>query len=216
MKNLFTLSFCLALCLAASTVNADMINYDYSIAADNTLTTTNSSAIVDTFDSERPDWTYSGYGKIRNGSVTSAYAAPYNPILSTPDNTNYFAVPENASYGITADVDFGGEQYNYLGLFWGSADSYNAIEFYNGETLIAAYSGDDVLDPANGNQFSALTNQYVNFYLSDNFDKVRFICDGYAFEFDNLAVGTHTPVPGAMLLGLIGLGFAGKKLRRYA
>lgn len=211
MKNLLTLSFCLALCLAASATKADMINYDYSIAADNTLTTSNSWAIVDTFDSESPGWDYSDGGTIRNGTVSGSYAAPYNPFNSTSDSTNYYAVSNNA-----VDVSFGGEQYNYLGLFWGSADSYNSIEFYDDEEMIASYSGNDVLNPANGNQSASATNQYINFYLTENFNKVRFICDGVAFEFDNLAAGTHTPVPGAVLLGMIGLGFAGRKLRRYS
>ena len=217
MKSLLlTFSFCSVLCLATATANADMISYEHSVAADGTLTTTNSSAIVDTFDSDRPGWSYTGYGKIRNGSETGRYAAPFNPITSKADNTNFFAVPEDMAYGLTADVSFGGEQYNYLGLFWGSADSYNSIEFYNGETLIASFGGDDVFDPANGDQISSLSNSYVNFYLSDSFDKVRFISDGYAFELDNLAVGMHAPVPGAVLLGMIGLGIAGRKLRRYA
>jgi hypothetical protein len=211
MKKILTLTFCLALCLAGSATKADMITYDYSIAADNTLTTSNSWAIVDTFDSDRPGWTYSDGGTIRNGTVSGAYAAPYNPFNSTSDNTNYYAVSESA-----VDVSFGGEQYNYLGLFWGSADSYNSIEFYNDEIKIASYSGNYVFDPANGNQSASSTNQYVNIYLNENFNKVRFICDGIAFEFDNLAVGTQVPVPGAMLLGLLGLGFAGRKLRKYA
>ncbi len=211
MKNLLTLSFCLALFLAASVTKADIITYDYSIAADNTLTTSNSWAIVDTFDSGRPGWTYSDGGTITNGSVSGSHAAPYNPFNSTSDNTSYYAVSNNAM-----DVSFGGEEYNYLGLFWGSADSYNSIEFYNDEEMVASYFGDDVLDPANGDQFSSATNQYINFYLTENFNKVKFVCDGIAFEFDNLAVGTHTPVPGAVLLGMIGLGFAGRKLCRYA
>lgn len=218
MKNLLlTILLCSALCLAASSVKADMINYDYSLAADNTLTTPYASATVDNFDSGRPGWTYSGYGKIRNGSLSGRYAAPYNPVTSTPDSTNYFAVPEDLAEGLNADVYFGGNQYNYLGLFWGSADTYNEIEFYYGETLVASYSGIDALNPANGNQSDGSTNQYVNFYLSQNFDMVRFISDGYAFEFDNLAVGMiHTPVPGAALLGLIGLCIAGRKLRKHA
>jgi len=212
MKKLLTLSFCLALCLAASVVKADMITYDYSIAADNTLTTSNSWAIVDTFDSGRPGWTYSNGGTITDGTVSGSHAAPYNPFLSTSDTTKYYAISNSE-----VEVSFGGEKNNYLGLFWGSADEKNIIEFYNGETLIASYYGNEVLNPANGDQFSSATNQYVNFYLTQNFDKVKFVYDDIAFEFDNLAVGQyHAPVPGAVLLGLIGLGFAGRKLRKYA
>ena len=223
MKNsILTFLLCLGLSLAAFPVHADLINYDYSMAADGTMTTANSWAIVDTFDSDRPGWTYSGNGKIRNGSVIGRYAAPFNAsVMKAADQTNFFAVPEDIAPGATvkdlsADVTFGGNEYNYLGLFWGSADTYNSIEFYNGETLIAVYAGDDVLNPANGDQASSLTNNYVNFYLSQNFDMVRLVSTSYAFELDNLAVGVHAPVPGAALLGLIGLGFAGRKLRRHA
>ena len=218
MKHLlFTLVCCSALCLATSSVHADMVTYEYAVAADGTLTTANSSAIVDNFDSDRPSWTYTGFGKIRNGSEVGRYAAPYNDIImSEADTTNFFAVPEDKADGLTADVTFGGNQYDYLGLFWGSADSYNTIEFYNGETLIASYAGTDVLNPADGDQLSSSTNQYVNFYLTKQFDMVRFISTDYAFELDNLAVGIHAPVPGAALLGLIGLGLAGRKLRKYS
>jgi hypothetical protein len=219
MKRIFlTLLYCSVLCIAASSANADMITYDYALAADDTLTTTHSWATVDTFDSDRPGWTYSGYGKIRSGSEIGRYAAPYNSsIMAAPDSTNFFAVPEDKAVGLTADISFGGNQYNYLGLFWGSADGYNTIEFYNKDMLVATYSGDDVLDPANGDQYSSSTNSYVNFYLTQNFDTVRLISTEYAFELDNLAVGMHhTPVPGAVFLGLIGLGIAGRKLRRYA
>ncbi|MBN2589885.1 MAG: hypothetical protein JXA96_08475 [Sedimentisphaerales bacterium] len=226
MKNLvLILLLCSALCLVASPVKANIYNYDYSLAADNTLTTSNSWAIVDTFDSEPPTgWTYTGNGTIREGSKEGRYAAPYNDlIMPEADITKYFAVPEDIADGatvddLTADVSFGGNEYNYLGLFWGSGDLYNSIEFYNGEMLVASYTGNQIFDPANGDQLSSSTNKYVNFYLTQNFNMVRFISEGYAFEFDNLAVGTtyNTPVPGAVLLGLIGLGFAGRKLRKYA
>ena len=222
MKNLnLFLIFSLSLFLSVSSVNADMINYDYSLAADDTLSTPYNWATVDTFDSDRPGWTYSGFGAIRNGSVSGRYAAPYNDsIMSEADQTKYFAVPENTSVGLTADVTFGGNEYNYLGLFWGSADSYNSIQFYNDNVLIATYTGTDILNPANGNQYASSTNKYVNFMLTEYFDKVKLISTSYAFELDNLAVGDseipRTPVPGAALLGIIGLFIAGKKLRKYA
>ena len=216
--NLF-LIFSLSLFLSASSVKADMINYNYALAADGTLTSACDFAIVDNFDSDRPAWDYSGFGKIRSGAETGRYAAPFNSsVMSAPDSTNFFAVPEDKAVGTIADVSFGGEEYNYLGLFWGSIDTYNSIEFYNDGSLIASFTGTDVLgsNPANGDQSSASTNQYINFYLSDKFDAVKFISPEYAFEFDNLAVGIHAPVPGAILLGFIGLSVAGVKLRKYA
>jgi len=217
MKSTFIILLCCAaLCMVSTSVRADMINNDYALAADDTLTTPYNWAIVDTFDSDRPGWTYTGYGKIRSGSVAGKYAAPFNSsIMSNPDSTNFFAVPEDKTVGLTADVSFGGNEYNYLGMFWGSADSYNSLEFYNGGTLIASFDGTEIFNPANGDQLNGSSNQYVNIHLTQSFDMVKIISTDYAFELDNLAVGVQTPVPGAALLGIIGLGFAGKKLRKH-
>jgi hypothetical protein len=71
--------------------------------------------------------------------------------------------------------------------------------------------------PADGGQTQADTNKYVNIILTGGkvFDTAVFQSNEYAFEFDNLAVGT-VPVPGAVLLGLLGLSAAGIKLRKFA
>jgi len=47
------------------------------------------------------------------------------------------------------------------------------------------------------------------------FNKAVFTTGQIAFEFDNLAVA-NVPVPGAVLLGFLGLGAAGLKLRKHA
>ena len=118
-------------------------------------------------------------------------------------------------------VDFGGATYNYLGLFWGSVDAYNQIEFLNNGVVVpnGTWTGTGVLSPspANGNQTAPSTNLYVNFYGVPDFDAVRFTSfSGYpdtsspfAYELDNLAV---IPVPSALMLGLVGVGIL-KRLR---
>ncbi len=220
MKKISIIILCYsALCISSASTKGDMhVNYNYVMAADGTLTTSYSGAIVDTFDSGRPPgWVYdtgtTGNGSIISGSVTGQYAAPYNSsLMSGPDNTNYYTTGNTSVI-----VDFGGAEYDYLGLFWGSADGYNLIEFLNGESVVSAWTGQDAVSPyiANGDQDASSTNLYVNFYDVPGFDAVRFTSYNYAFEFDNLAV-THAPIPGAVLLGMLGLSIVGVKLRRFA
>jgi hypothetical protein len=194
-------------------VQADMtIDYDCLLAKDGTLTTPYDWATVDNFDFNRPGWKYKG-GVTVSGSNFD-FAAPYL------DETNYLTINSpSVESKPKATVCFR-EAYNYLGLFWGSVDDYNYIQFLNNGNIIAEYSGQDVIAPylANGNQSSKHTNLYVNFYSSDNFDAVRLISTSCAFELDNLAVGTvpHTPVPGALLLGVIGISTVGLNFRRFA
>jgi hypothetical protein len=217
MKTTLLYAFCCVVLLSgAQSLKADMINYDYVSAADGTLTTPYSWAIVDTFDSSRPGWNYTG-GAIVSGSVVANYATPYGDI------TNYFTVYSPCvDSGTIATVSFGGSAYNYLGLFWGSADAYNKIELFNGSDIIATYTGLDVAPPANGNQSSPDTNRYVNLFFSQEFDSIRLTSTTPAFEIDNLAAGLlqknniieNAPVPGAALLGIIGMAFSGLKLNR--
>lgn len=207
-------------CLSVSAFADISISYDYVKAADGTLTTPNSGAIVDNFDSARPGWTYSGNWLTATGSVSGRYAAPFNGSLMTgPDQTKYLSTPENLNRGNWAMVDFGGGTYDSLGLFWGSVDSYNKIEFLNHGVVVpgGSWTGSQVTQPsaANGNQSAPSTNLYVTFSDVPDFDAVRFTSTQYAFELDNLAV-TPVPVPAAFLLGLLGLGAAGAKLRKYA
>ena len=137
------------------------------------------------------------------------------------DQTNYFTVPQSGE-ALTATVYFNGAEYHYLGLFWGSVDNYNQVEFLNAGSVVAngTWSGQDILSPseANGNQSAPSTNLYVNFYGVPSFDAVRFTSfSGYggsspfAFEFDNLAV---IPAPGAIVLGIIGIGIVSRLRKR--
>jgi hypothetical protein len=197
------------------------IDYNYALAADGTLTTPY-SAVIDNFDSGRPGWIYTGNGAIVSGSASGLYAAPYNSsLMAGPDATNYYTVPVNAE-SLSTTVNFNGAAYNYLGLFWGSVDTYNQIEFLNNGTVVTdgTWTGQQVLSPseANGNQTAPATNLYVNFYNVPDFDSVRFTSfsgaggsSPYAFEFDNLAV---IPAPGAVLLVSIGASIVGAMRRR--
>jgi hypothetical protein len=225
MKRMFFVVLCCSLLYVGEASAIITIDYNYVYnSGDGTLTTPYSNAIVDNFDSGRPGWTYSDNGTIRFGSVSGLSASPWIDITSSADSTYYYAVPTDKDVSpLSSTVDFGGATYNYLGLFWGSIDEYNQIEFLNNGTVVTngTWKGGDLPAPsvANGAWEGASSNLYVNFYGVPDFDAVRFTSfDGYggsspyAFEFDNLAV---IPAPGALLLGLIGLGTIRLKLRKF-
>lgn len=231
-----TLALTILLCAMSATAVAD-INYLYAIDPDTTLTTRYVGAIVDNFDSGRPGWTYGydydgagadfafeGNGAIQLPPATGQSAAPYNNVLMLdPDPTNWYTVPVNvSSMPQSTMLYFNGATYNYLGLFWGSVDMYNTFEFFNAGSPVpvATFTGWDIAlgNQANGNQVMPYSNLYVNFVNIPTFDAVRFTSTQYAFEFDNLAVGNDVvvPVPAAVLLGALGLGAAGLRLRKRA
>jgi len=119
-----------------------------------------------------------GNAGVVHGS-SSVSAAPYQ------DDTNYLSVGAHAQETITFD-----HQQNSFGLYWGSVDTYNGIEFYNGDKLVASYDGDDIAPLlANGGQGSSASNGYVEFLDLAPFNKVVLQSSQNAFELDNVSAG---------------------------
>jgi fibronectin-binding autotransporter adhesin len=131
-------------------------------------------------------FTASGDAGIVHG-LSSVSAAPFIGTLpGHADATNYLSIGAHGSEAIA----FASEQ-NEFGLYWGSADSFNTISFYEGNTLVASYSGTDVAPLlANGNQGSFASNGYVEFSDLAPFNKVVLASgSSNAFEIDNISSG---------------------------
>jgi PEP-CTERM motif len=173
-------------------------------------------ATVETFDPNGVSnlgWSFSDSNyAIRLGSVSDAAAPWYDTAGGQRDLTYYLTVPVSTSVSpVSVTIGFGGATYNYFGLWWGSMDTYNTLEFLRGGVVVDTVLGTTFSD-GSGAQDAAKTNKYVNFYGMPNFDAVRLTSTNYAFEVDNLAVGNNlVPEPltmvllGSGLLGLFGL-----------
>lgn len=152
----------------------------------------------------------SGNGKAVKGAASGLYAAPF----LSGGNGGLFGNPANGADTTTyLSTGIGSIKLSlpslekYFGLLWGSVDSYNTLELFNGNTLVGTVTGTDVTSHANGNQGASGTF-YVNINSDTAFDNVRLLSSQYAFEIDNVAYGTAAvPEPGTIALfgaGLLG------------
>jgi hypothetical protein len=163
------------------------------------------------------------------GPLSGKYAPPWvygngglfgDPTVNAADSTQYITSGENTG-GPNGSVTITFPQAEeYVGLLWGSVDSYNALSFYDASnTLIATVTGSDVTASANGDQ-GANGTFYVNINSTVPFTHVIATSSKYAFEFDNLAYSpTRIPEPPtSALLGaaLLGLGFLRFRRKRIA
>ncbi len=156
---------------------------------------------------------YSGDGWVLNKSVPGIAAAPAG------DDTPFLSVAFPNASGTEKLTISPGSNYNYFGLYWGSIDDYNWLEFYDGNTLLARVTGLDVIQAgtALGDQIAPGANRYVNFeFLNDiTFDSIVFGTSNFAFESDNHALAT-VPEPGTFALLGAGLAAFGFMRRRRA
>ena len=120
--------------------------------------------------------------------------------------------------------EFEGAKIDYIGLYYGSIDSYNDLHFFDGEIEITAITGSEILDENghNGSWTEPGANVYVNvdFAPEEAFTAFEFRTDGIAFEMDNIVIGLtkrpdRIPEPASLLLFAFAL-LALVKIRKYS
>jgi PEP-CTERM motif len=150
---------------------------------------------------------FGGDGQAVQGSLSGVYAAPFlsngsgknfNDPNDGPDTTTYLTTGTGS-----VTLSLPGEE-KYLGLLWGSVDTYNTLSLYDGSTLVGTITGSDVTSNANGDQGASGTF-YVNINSTTSFDKIVATSTSNAFELDNVAFNpTAVPEPSSIVLGLLG------------
>jgi hypothetical protein len=138
-------------------------------------------------------------------TVTGNSAVGTAPVTASgPDTTNYLTTALG-----TVMLTFPGQE-TYIGLLWGSVDTFNTLSFYSGQTMVSSVSGAD-LPTSNFGDVGAGGTLYVNFFSSRPFDSVVAASGGYAFEMDDVAYAgdDSAPVPEPAAIGLLALGLLG-------
>ncbi|WP_331351905.1 PEP-CTERM sorting domain-containing protein [Cellvibrio sp. UBA7671] len=209
MKNLFT-ALLFPLLLATCAAQALPI---VSLSNAGDVTSSVAGATTIDFNSGCGYASCSGDFALVTGNQSGKYAQPFGV------NSQYLTVPNPAPTTQSAIFNLGTAA-DYFGIFWGSIDSYNFISFYLNNSLVASYSGSDIVGQfANGNQLGYSSNRYINFdFGSESFDSVKLTSHGFAFESDNHAfkklVSVTEPTTALLfLLGLIGLALARRQER---
>jgi hypothetical protein len=151
---------------------------------------------------------FTGDAQAVQGSLVNYYAAPYlsngngtlfGDATNGPDATTYLTTGVGS-----VTLALPGEE-SYLGLLWGSVDSYNTLTLYDGSNVVGTITGSDVTSNADGDQ-GVNGTYYVNITSTEAFDKVVASSTQYAFEFDNVAYsGSAVPEPSSLALGAIGV-----------
>jgi hypothetical protein len=157
-------------------------------------------------------------GQAVTGAANSLYAAPFlsnnnGTLFGDPtngaDTTTYLTA--GGTSGSSAKLVFPTPE-KYLGLLWGSVDTFNTLDFYDASNvLIGSITGSQVTPAATGDQ-GVNGTFYVNINSTTAFSYVIATSSSHAFEFDNVAfdvspVGVPEPgVWGTFLLGLLLVG----------
>ena len=142
--------------------------------------------------------TLTGNSAIKTGTLTSGGILGTAPNYASSAQALYFGQSSAAgadksaylsvSTGGSATFTFNTGQ-SYLGLLWGTPDSYNTLSFYNGSTLLGSMTGSPLI--------SSYGYGYVNITTTTPFDSVVLTSSGNSFEVDNIAHSAFALAPAA-------------------
>lgn len=204
----------LASLLLASTA-AQAVTYTSSQGAPDPGPAANESIIVD-FEGAVPGVSYSGSYSIGTGLLPGLRAPPAG------DTTNYFAVPGvDSETPNSARIDFtnyiaANRAFRTLSFYWGSIDSYNTLDILDkNNNILRTLVGNDINNPANGNQSDPFSNQrvFLRFADGEDFAALRFTSGARAFEIDDIAASA-VPEPQTWALLVAGFTMVGFAVRR--
>jgi len=180
----------LAVVASATSASAFSISVGGTLAAGEGYKSSVAGAQTIDFNSGLPSNNMVTYSGIVNNIVTGSKSGQH----ATPagDTTSYLTISNKGAnvVGATGSVTLNfAKALDYFGLYWGSVDTYNFVDFYSGGSLLKTFGGADVSNTAKGSWTGASDNVFVNFFSSpgQTFDKVVLRSNGTAFESDNHA-----------------------------
>jgi hypothetical protein len=154
-------------------------------------------------------YTQSGDAGVFDGAdgLISGVAAPVATGPDGYDTSLYEVLQAGGSFNLkTPGIET-------LSVYVGSLDSYNEITFKSAGGFSQSFWGDQLGQPANGDQQSGATNGRFDFnFGKQKIDEVDFYSAGNSFEFNY--VYAAVPEPSAWLMMIGGLGLVGGALRR--
>jgi hypothetical protein len=165
---------------------------------------TNGSSLTATVTSANDAWITQGSGNSHTLGFTPS--APYH------DTSNYLAIGPGGSLTFTLS-----QPAHYFGFEWGSVDTSDLVQFYDGNKLLASFDGADL--PSHSGNTGSLGTYFANF--TSNFPITKIVLStgkdcSNPFEIDGMQIST-VPVPAALPLfgaAVAGLGAMGRRRRK--